>query len=291
MKEQIIQAKNLCFSYKNEDGKPLPVIKNLTFSIERGSFVSILGHNGSGKSTLAKLLNLVLTPDSGELSVGGIDVMRDDLSEEDIYNLRRRIGMVFQNPDNQLVATIVEEDIAFGPENLGIEPEEIRQRVDDALAAVNMTEFARHSPSQLSGGQKQRIAIAGIIAMLPDCIIFDESTAMLDPIGRAEVMDTIEYLNRERGITVLHITHYMDEAVRADRVMVVDHGEIMLDGTPGEVFSHVEQLKSAGLDVPQVTALVHRLKNEAGFDLPDTVLHSADAVELLCALYETIGKE
>lgn len=289
MKEQIIQAKNLCFSYKNEDGKPLPVIKNLTFSIERGSFVSILGHNGSGKSTLAKLLNLVLTPDSGELSVGGIDVMRDDLSEEDIYNLRRRIGMVFQNPDNQLVATIVEEDIAFGPENLGIAPDEIRQRVDDALAAVNMTEFARHSPTQLSGGQKQRIAIAGIIAMLPDCIIFDESTAMLDPIGRAEVMDTIEYLNRERGITVLHITHYMDEAVRADRVMVVDHGEILLDGTPGEVFSHVEQLKAAGLDVPQVTALVHKLRTEAGFDLPDTVLHSADAVEALKALYDQIG--
>ncbi|MBQ7298821.1 MAG: energy-coupling factor transporter ATPase [Clostridia bacterium] len=289
MKEQIIQAKNLCFSYKNEDGKPLPVIKNLTFSIERGSFVSILGHNGSGKSTLAKLLNLVLTPDSGELSVGGIDVMRDDLSEEDIYNLRRRIGMVFQNPDNQLVATIVEEDIAFGPENLGIEPDEIRKRVDDALAAVNMTEFARHSPSQLSGGQKQRIAIAGIIAMLPDCIIFDESTAMLDPIGRAEVMETIERLNRERGITVLHITHYMDEAVRADRVMVVDHGEILLDGTPGEVFSHVEQLKAAGLDVPQVTALVHKLKTEAGFDLPDTILHSADAVEALRALYDQIG--
>ena len=289
MKENIIQAKNLCFSYKNEDGAPLPVIKNLTFDIERGSFVSILGHNGSGKSTLAKLLNLVLTPDSGELTVGGIDVMREDLSEEDIYNLRRRIGMVFQNPDNQLVATIVEEDIAFGPENLGIEPEEIRRRVDDALAAVNMTEFARHSPTQLSGGQKQRIAIAGIIAMLPDCISFDESTAMLDPIGRAEVMDTIEGLNRERGITVLHITHYMDEAVRADRVMVVDHGEILLDGTPEAVFSHVEQLKAAGLDVPQVTALTHRLKTEAGFDLPETLLHSADAVEALKALYDQIG--
>ena len=291
MKENIIEARNLCFSYKNEDGNPLPVIKNITFSIERGSFVCILGHNGSGKSTLAKLLNLVLTPDSGALSVGGIDVMRDNLTEEDIYNLRRRIGMVFQNPDNQLVATIVEEDIAFGPENLGIEPEEIRRRVDDALAAVNMTEFAHHSPSQLSGGQKQRIAIAGIIAMLPDCIIFDESTAMLDPIGRAEVMDTIEYLNRERGITVLHITHYMDDAVRADRVMVVDHGEIYLDGTPEEVFSHVNELKEAGLDVPQVTALVHKLKTEAGFDLPDTILHSADAVEALKALYDAAERE
>ena len=291
MKENIIEAKNLCFSYKNEDGNPLPVIKNISFSIERGSFVCILGHNGSGKSTLAKLLNLVLTPDSGELTVGGIDVMRKDLTEEDIYNLRRNIGMVFQNPDNQLVATIVEEDIAFGPENLGIEPDEIRKRVDDALAAVNMTEFARHSPTQLSGGQKQRIAIAGIIAMLPDCIIFDESTAMLDPIGRAEVMDTIEYLNRERGITVLHITHYMDEAVRANRVIVVDHGEIYLDGTPNEVFSHVDMLKEAGLDVPQVTALVHRLKTEAGFDLPECVLHSADAVEALKALYDSTEKE
>ncbi len=291
MIENIIQAKNLCFSYKNEDGNPHPVIRDITFSIERGSFVCILGHNGSGKSTLAKLLNLVLTPDSGELTVGGIDVMREDLTDEDIYNLRRRIGMVFQNPDNQLVATIVEEDIAFGPENLGIEPEEIRKRVDDALAAVNMTEFARHSPTQLSGGQKQRIAIAGIIAMLPDCIIFDESTAMLDPIGRAEVMDTIEALNRERGITVLHITHYMDEAARADRVMVVDHGEIRLDGTPREVFSHVEELKSIGLDVPQVTDLAHRLKTDAGFAIDGTLLHSAEAVEQLKILYHAIGKE
>ena len=291
MNEPIIRAKNLCFSYKNEDGNPYPVIRDLTFEIERGSFVCILGHNGSGKSTLAKLLNLVLTPDSGSLTVGGIDVMREDLTDEDIYNLRRRIGMVFQNPDNQLVATIVEEDIAFGPENLGIEPDEIRRRVDDALAAVNMTEFARHSPTQLSGGQKQRIAIAGIIAMLPDCIIFDESTAMLDPIGRAEVMDTIEALNRERGITVLHITHYMDEAARADRVMVVDHGEIRYDGTPRQVFSHVEELKSIGLDVPQVTDLVHRLKTDAHFAIEDTLLHSAEAVQQLKTLYDAIGKE
>ncbi|MBO5649133.1 MAG: energy-coupling factor transporter ATPase [Clostridia bacterium] len=284
----IIEAKDLCFSYKNEDGIPLPVIRNLTFSVERGSFVCILGHNGSGKSTLAKLLNLVLTPDSGSLSVGGIDVMRDDLSDDDIYNLRRRIGMVFQNPDNQLVATIVEEDIAFGPENLGIAPDEIRTRVDEALRAVNMTEFAHHSPSQLSGGQKQRIAIAGIIAMLPDCIIFDESTAMLDPIGRAEVMDTIESLNRERGITVLHITHYMDEAVRADRVIVMNHGEIFLDDTPGAVFAQVEALQSVGLDVPQVTALVHKLRREAGFEISEDILHSADAVKALKELYESI---
>jgi len=281
----IIEAKNLCFSYKNEDGGAIPVIRDVTFSVERGSFVAILGHNGSGKSTLAKLLNLVLTPDSGALTVGGTDVMRDDLTDEDIYRLRQSIGMVFQNPDNQLVATIVEEDIAFGPENLGIPPKEIRQRVDDALAAVNMTEFAHHSPSQLSGGQKQRIAIAGIIAMLPDCIIFDESTAMLDPIGRAEVMDTIERLNREKGITVLTITHYMDEAIRADRVIVMNHGEIYLDDTPRKVFSQVEKLKSVGLDVPQVTDLVHRLKTEAGFAIPDDLLHSAEAVDTLVKLY------
>ncbi|MBQ8578093.1 MAG: energy-coupling factor transporter ATPase [Clostridia bacterium] len=289
MSNYIIEAENLCFSYKSEDGTALPVIKNLTFGIEAGSFVAILGHNGSGKSTLAKLCNMILTPDSGKLRVGGVDVTDENLTEDDIYNLRRKIGMVFQNPDNQLVATIVEEDIAFGPENLGIAPGEIRRRVDDALRAVNMTEFARHSPSQLSGGQKQRIAIAGIIAMLPDCIIFDESTAMLDPIGRAEVMETIERLNREKGITVLLITHYMDEALRADRVMVMNRGELFLDDTPRRVFSQVDKLKSVGLDVPQVTDLVNRLRTEAGFAIPADILHSAEAVEILAKLYHEIG--
>ncbi len=285
MKQNIIEAEHLSFSYKNEDGGALPVIKDISFRIEQGSFVAILGHNGSGKSTLAKLCNMILTPDSGSLSVGGIEVTREDLTEDDIYDLRRKIGMVFQNPDNQLVATIVEEDIAFGPENLGIEPKEIRRRVDDALTAVNMTEFAHHSPSQLSGGQKQRIAIAGIIAMLPDCIIFDESTAMLDPIGRAEVMETIERLNREKGITVLLITHYMDEALRADRVIVMNQGEIYIDDTPRHVFSQVEKLKSVGLDVPQVTDLVWRLCNEGGFAIPADILHSAEAVEILAKMY------
>ena len=289
MSNYIIEAENLCFSYKSEDGTALPVIKNLTFGIEAGSFVAILGHNGSGKSTLAKLCNMILTPDSGKLRVGGVDVTDENLTEDDIYNLRRKIGMVFQNPDNQLVATIVEEDIAFGPENLGIAPGEIRRRVDDALRAVNMTEFARHSPSQLSGGQKQRIAIAGIIAMLPDCIIFDESTAMLDPIGRAEVMETIERLNREKGITVLLITHYMDEALRADRVMVMNRGELFLDDTPRRVFSQVDKLKSVGLDVPQVTDLVNRLRTEAGFAIPADILHSAEAVEILAKLYHEMG--
>ncbi len=285
MEEMMIEAQKLCFSYKTEEGGTYPVIRDMTFSIPRGSFTAILGHNGSGKSTLAKLLNLILVPDSGSLSIGGIDVMREDLTDDDVYGLRRKVGMVFQNPDNQLVATIVEEDIAFGPENLGIPPAEIRQRVDEALSAVGMTEFAHHSPSQLSGGQKQRIAIAGIIAMLPECIIFDESTAMLDPAGRAEVMETIRRLNREKGITVLLITHYMDEAVKADRVIVMNRGAMYLDGTPEAVFSHVEELKSVGLDVPQVTELVNRLADRGDFPIPRDILHSADAVEALLRLY------
>lgn len=283
--DTIIEAKNLCFSYKGENGSENPVIKNVSFSVEKGSFVAVLGHNGSGKSTLAKLLNLILTPKSGSLKIGGIETAREDITDEEIYELRRKIGMVFQNPDNQLVATIVEEDIAFGPENLGIPPKEIRQRVDEALRAVNMTEFAHHSPSQLSGGQKQRIAIAGILAMLPECIVFDESTAMLDPAGRAEVMDTIERLNREKGITVLLITHYMDEAVRAGRVLVMNHGEICLDDTPRKVFSQVEILKKIDLDVPQVTELMYRLSKDAHFDVPRDILHSDEAVEALRTLW------
>ena len=255
-KNNIIEAKHLCFAYKSEDGEGTRVIHDVSFAIERGSFTAIIGHNGSGKSTLAKLCNLVLTPDSGSLVIDGVETVRDDLSAEELYALRCKVGMVFQNPDNQLVATIVEEDVAFGPENLGIAAEEIRARVDGALADVNMTEFAKHSPSQLSGGQKQRVAIAGIIAMLPDCIILDESTAMLDPQGRAEVMATIERLNREKGITVILITHYMDEAVKADRVIVMNRGEIYLDGAPSCVFTQVEALKEVGLDVPQVTEVV-----------------------------------
>lgn len=291
--EDFIQIKDLKFSYSKEESKTdADVLCGVDLTVQRGEYVAILGRNGSGKSTLAKLLNLViddLDHASGEILVDGVNILSEDMTEDMAFDLRKKIGMVFQNPDNQLVATIVEEDVAFGPENLGLDPREIRRRVDDALATVGMTEFAKREPHRLSGGQKQRVAIAGVIAMMPDCIIFDESTAMLDPIGRAEVMDTIEYLNRERGITVLHITHYMDEAVRADRVMVVDHGEILLDGSPEAVFSHVDALKAAGLDVPQVTALTHRLKTEAGFDLPETLLHSADAVEALKALYDQIG--
>ena len=257
-----IKIENVSFSYEgDEEGVFLPpVLKNVSLEIEKGSFVAVLGHNGSGKSTLAKLINLILTPTEGKIYIDGKDITDASLTEDDIYALRGRVGMVFQNPDNQLVATVVEEDVAFGPENLGVEPKEIRRRVDEALETVGMSDYKRHSPHMLSGGQKQRIAIAGVIAMLPECIIFDESTAMLDPCGRADVMNTIEKLNRENGITVLHITHNMDEALKADRVVVINDGELFMDGEPSEVFSQVERLRAVGLDVPQVTELVHDLR-------------------------------
>ncbi len=266
MKDPFIKVENLCFSYEDDNNKDIEVLDNLNLEIERGSLVAVLGHNGSGKSTLAKLLNLVLTPTSGKITVDGLEITKSDLSEDELFENRRNVGMVFQNPDNQLVATIVEEDVAFGPENLGIEPSEIRRRVDEALATVGMTEFARHSPHQLSGGQKQRIAIAGIIAMMPKCIIFDESTAMLDPSGRQEVMDTILRLNREQGITILHITHYMNEAAMCDRVIVLNDGKVELDGKPSEVFTNVELLEGMGLDVPQTVDILYGLKND-GFDV------------------------
>lgn len=259
MENAFIKTENLSFSYENGEGGKNAVLHGINLEIEKGSFVAVLGHNGSGKSTLAKLLNMILTPTAGKIYIDGVDITSPDMSDKDIIALRSKIGMVFQNPDNQLVATIVEEDVAFGPENLGVEPAEIRRRVDGALATVGMTKYARHSPHQLSGGQKQRIAIAGAIAMLPECIVFDESTAMLDPMGRAEVMNTIEKLNREKNITVLHITHNMNEALCADRVIVMNDGRIMLDGTPDGVFSHVEELKSAGLGVPQAAELMYSL--------------------------------
>ncbi len=260
MSDTFIKVENLNFSYTDDDGRSIPVLKDLSLEIERGSLVAVLGHNGSGKSTLAKLINLILTPTSGRITVDGLDITSRDLTEDQLFENRKNVGMVFQNPDNQLVATVVEEDIAFGPENLGVPPDEIRRRVDDALKTVGMTEFARHSPHQLSGGQKQRVAIAGIIAMMPKCIIFDESTAMLDPSGRREVMDTIIRLNREFGITVLHITHYMNEAAMCDRVIVLNDGRIELDGKPAEVFSNVKLLESIGLDVPQTVEVLHELK-------------------------------
>ncbi len=280
MAEMIIKAEDLCFQYEDERAEA-PVLEHLNLEIEKGSFVAVLGHNGSGKSTLAKIINMILTPTSGKLYLFGKEIDEETMTEDEYFALRQRIGMVFQNPDNQLVATIVEEDVAFGPENIGVPPAEIRKRVDEALEIVGMSAFATHSPHQLSGGQKQRVAIAGIIALRPDVIIFDESTAMLDPRGRNDVLATIEKLNREFGTTILHITHYMEEAIRANRVIVIDEGRVLLDGTPREVFASVEPLKKVGLDVPQVTELMLELERE-GIKLKHDALsvsEGADAIE------------
>lgn len=266
---ELIQFRDVSFEYNHEDDEadPVAVLHHVDFSVEEGDFVAVLGHNGSGKSTLAKHVNAILQPTSGVVYVDGIDTQNDEL----VFSIRREVGMVFQNPDNQLVATVVEEDVAFGLENIGVEPAEIRRRVDSALQEVEMYGFREHAPHQLSGGQKQRVAIAGILAMRPKCIVLDEPTAMLDPRGRREVMNTIQALNREHGTTVLYITHFMDEAVQANRVVVVDGGKILLDDTPKRVFAQVETLKNIGLDVPQVTDLCHELIL-AGIPLPADVL-------------------
>ncbi len=251
-----IEIRDLHFAYEGEEA-----LSGISLSIEKGEFVAILGHNGSGKSTLAKLLTMVIDDYetlSGSIKIDGIEIADESISDEDIYSVRRRVGMVFQNPDNQIVATVVEEDVAFGPENLGIEREEIRRRVDEALSAVGMTEYAKHEPHRLSGGQKQRVAIAGILAMHPECVIFDESTAMLDPIGRRDVNAAMEKLNRE-GITVINITHYMDEAVRASRVVVLDDGRVILDGVPSDIFKNSERLRASGLDLTQSAELAEKL--------------------------------
>ena len=282
-----IKVENVSYSYKGEGEAAVRVIKELSLEVNEGEFVAVLGHNGSGKSTLAKLLNMILTPASGKIFIEGKDITDENMSEEEIFALRKNVGMVFQNPDNQLVATIVEDDVAFGPENLGVPSEEIRRRVDDALAKVGMTEYAHHEPHRLSGGQKQRVAIAGIMAMLPKCIIFDESTAMLDPIGRREVMSAIKKLNSEMGITVIMITHYMDEAAMANRVVVLDDGRLALDGTPSEVFEKEELLRSMGLDVPQCTALVHRLRR-AGIALEGECTDPEKCADLITT---ALGKE
>ena len=267
MSEIYIHTQDLCFSYSEGEGKkPHPALDGISVDIREGEYVAVLGHNGSGKSTFAKLLNLILAPTSGRLVIGGVELTGRELDDEEILALRRNVGMVFQNPDNQLVATMVEEDVAFGPENLGVPQPELRRRVDDALDAVGMREYAHHEPHRLSGGQKQRVAIAGVIAMMPKCIIFDESTAMLDPSGRREVLDTIRMLNREHGITVLNITHYMNEAAMADRVIVINDGRLLMDGTPDEIFARRDELQAVGLEVPQCAALIHRLR-EAGLGL------------------------
>lgn len=277
---EMIQTKDLCFEYQGEE-QNTQVLKQMNLSIRKGEFIAVLGHNGSGKSTLAKHFNSILIPTSGTVYVEGIDTSQEEL----VFDVRQRVGMVFQNPDNQIVATLVEEDVAFAPENLGVLPEEIRSRVDYSLKAVGMYEYRNRAPHQLSGGQKQRVAIAGIIAMQPDCIVLDEATAMLDPRGRREVLETIQKLNRELGTTIVHITHYMEEAVLANRVVVVDNGEILLDGTPNEVFRHVEQLKQVGLDVPQVTELMYELHKD-GFDVPEDVLTEQQCVAILSKLLE-----
>lgn len=275
----MIEVRDLTFAYpaqEEEQQQGTVALRNVDLTIEKGSFVAVLGHNGSGKSTLAKHMNAVLLPSGGRVFVAGMDT----LDEQQIIAIRRAVGMVFQNPDNQIVANVVEEDVAFGPENLGVPSADIRRRVDEALAAVGMDEFVRHAPHLLSGGQKQRIAIAGVIAMAPQCIVLDEATAMLDPAGRREVLSTIQALHRDMGITVVLITHHMDEAILADRVVVMNEGRVAMDGTPTEVFTRVEELNDMGLTVPDTVQLLYRLR-AAGYDVPLDALDvesCADAV-------------
>lgn len=277
MSDIFIHARDLSFSYTDEEGREEnPALQNFSVDIRRGEYVAVLGHNGSGKSTFAKLLNYILEPTSGELSVNGLELSRKDLTDDDILGLRKNVGMVFQNPDNQLVATIVEQDVAFGPENLGVEREELRRRVDFALETVGMTAYAKQEPHRLSGGQKQRVAIAGILAMMPQCVIFDESTAMLDPGGRREVLDTIRMLNRDHGMTVLNITHYMNEAAEADRIIVINDGKLLMDGTPDEIFAKRDALHEVGLEVPQCAELIHALR-AAGIPIDGNTISSPEA--------------
>jgi energy-coupling factor transport system ATP-binding protein len=281
----IIKTEDLSFTYYDGDLEEmktteLPALKSVNLSVKKGEYISVLGHNGSGKSTLAKLLNLILIPTSGKIFIDGKDVSDENLSDDEVFEVRKKVGMVFQNPDNQIVATVVEEDVAFGVENLGLPREEIRRRVVNALNVVGMQDYARHAPHKLSGGQKQRVAIAGIIAMRPQVIIFDESTAMLDPIGRKSVIDIMEKLNREENITVINITHYMEEAARADRVIVINDGEVILDGTAKEVFSQVELLHKIGLESPQSAELVKQLKN-AGLDVDLYAIDEQECIDTI----------
>ena len=291
MSNVYIHAENLSYSYEEgTDKKAHPALQGLTVDICEGEYVAVLGHNGSGKSTVAKLLNLILEPTEGVLTVGGVDLTDPALDEETLLSHRKNVGMVFQNPDNQLVATVVEQDVAFGPENLGIERQELRRRVDEALSTVGMTEYAKHEPHRLSGGQKQRVAIAGILAMMPRCVVFDEATAMLDPGGRREVLDTIRMLNREHGMTVLNITHYMNEAAEADRIIVINDGHLLMQGTPDEVFARREELIEAGLEVPQCTELILRLRKE-GIDVSGDTISTPDVcADLIEAAYNKLTK-
>lgn len=277
--ENLIQIKKLSFCYENEEGDKYKAIDDFSLNIKKGEFVVIIGHNGSGKSTLSKNMNAILKPTEGDIIVNGMNTKDADK----MWDIRQTAGMVFQNPDNQIVATIVEEDVAFGPENLGIEPVEIRRRVEESLKSVGMYEFKDRQPHLLSGGQKQRVAIAGIIAMKPECIIFDEATAMLDPSGRKEVMKTIKKLNKEENITAIHITHFMEEAVEADRVIVMEKGKKVLEGTPREVFKEIDRLKKIGLDVPCMTEISHML-NKEGLKIREDILTVDEMVNELCLL-------
>lgn len=280
----MVECVDVVYSYVNdEDGVNKYAINGVTLNIKKGEFVVVLGHNGSGKSTLAKHMNALLLPSGGKVYIDGIDTS----NIENTWDVRSRAGMVFQNPDNQLVATIVEEDVAFGPENLGVSPDEIRKRVDESLKAVGMYEYRKHAPHLLSGGQKQRVAIAGILAMRPKCVILDEPTAMLDPSGRKEVVKTIKQLNKSMGITIVLITHYMEEAVEADRIIVMDQGKVMMEGIPREVFSNVPMMKSIGLDVPQVTELAYEL-SKSGVKLPVDILTIDEMVNEICLMKKKI---
>lgn len=275
--EPIIKIQDVSFEYRSHEGEETAALNHVSLDIDKGAFIVIIGHNGSGKSTLAKHMNALLQPSSGEVWVSGYNTK----PEENIWQIRHKAGMVFQNPDNQLVATVVEEDVAFGPENLGIPPEEIRRRVDESLESVGMTPYAKSAPHFLSGGQKQRVAIAGVIAMRPEIIILDEPTAMLDPSGRREVMETIWHLNRTEGITIVHITHYMEEAIGADQVVVMDQGQILLQGLPRDIFNQLDMLRQIGLDVPQVVELAHALIAE-GVEIKGQPLNVEEMVEAIC---------
>ncbi|AKA71442.1 energy-coupling factor transporter ATPase [Clostridium scatologenes] len=280
MESKMIECKNVIYKYENADKNGTKLaIDDASLEVKKGEFLVILGRNGSGKSTIAKHMNALLIPTDGKVYVSGLDTC----DEKNVWNIRNKAGMVFQNPDNQIVATIVEEDVAFGPENLGVDPAEIRNRVDECLKRVNMYDYRKHAPHLLSGGQKQRVAIAGVLAMMPECIIFDESTAMLDPSGRKEVMKTIKEVNSKYGITIILITHYMEEAVKADRIIVMDEGKIIMEGTPKNIFSQVQEMKNIGLDVPQMTELSYELQR-SGINIRKDILTIDEMVDELCQL-------